>query len=169
MNQASHASAAQADPMIGKTIAGRYRVDVLLGAGGMGAVYRAHDLVQERAVALKVLHPDIGRDPQIAKRFDREAQAASRLDHPNIVRVDDHGRDEDGAAFMVMELLEGGELQAQIGPDRPWPAARALDMLEQVLTGLAHAHAAGIVHRDLKPENIFLARDAQGQERAKIV
>src|SRR5690606_8675786 len=146
----------------------------LLGAGGMGAVYRAAQIgpgggagAAAGEVAVKVLHPDIGADPSISKRFDREAESAARLDHPHCVRVLDHGATADGIKYLVMELLVGEELTDHLG--HPWPAREALALLEQILDGLAHAHAQGIVHRDLKPENVFMVREAEGAPMAKLV
>ncbi|HVI01899.1 MAG TPA: serine/threonine-protein kinase, partial [Enhygromyxa sp.] len=155
------------EALVGRTLDDHYRLDKLLGAGGMGAVYKARHITLARDVAIKILHPDIGGDPSISKRFDREAQSASRLDHPNCVRVSDFGTTADGIKYLVMELLEGQELTARLG--QPWAPDAALALLEQVLAGLEHAHACGIVHRDLKPENVFLTRDAMGNEVAKIV
>jgi serine/threonine protein kinase len=155
------------EALVGQTVDGKYRLDKLLGAGGMGAVYKARDLTQERDVAIKILHPDIGGDPSISKRFDREAQSASRLDHPNCVRVSEFGTTSAGIKYLVMELLEGEELYARLG--KPWPPDAVLYVLEQVLAGLEHAHSCGIVHRDLKPENVFVTHDAEGNEVAKIV
>jgi len=155
------------DALIGQVLDDHYRLDELLGAGGMGAVYKAKHITLKRDVAVKVLHPDIGADPSISKRFDREAQSASRLDHPNCVRVTDFGSTAAGIKYLVMELLEGEELGDRLG--HPWEPDAALELLEQIFAGLAHAHAHGIVHRDLKPENVFLTRDFRGQEVAKLV
>jgi serine/threonine protein kinase len=153
--------------LVGQVLDGHYRLDRLLGAGGMGAVYKAHHTELQRDVAIKILHPDIGADPSISKRFDREAQSASRLDHPNCVRVTDFGTTSAGVKYLVMELLEGEELGARLG--KPWAPEAACVVLDQVLAGLEHAHHNGIVHRDLKPENVFLTRAPGGQENAKIV
>src|SRR5262245_57019272 len=100
--------------LVGQVLDGHYRLDRLLGTGGMGAVFRAHHVELRRDVAIKVLHPDIGADESISKRFDREAQSASRLDHPNCVRVTDFGTTNTGVKYLVMELLEGEELGAQL-------------------------------------------------------
>jgi serine/threonine protein kinase len=151
----------------GKTIVERYRVDEALGVGGMGAVFRGRHLGLKRDVAIKVLHPDLTRDPEISKRFDREAHSASRLDHPNCLRVTDVGSTEDGVKFMVMDLLSGGELADRLG--EPLSAERAVLMVLQILRGLEHAHEHGVVHRDVKPENIFITRDHDGREVLKLV
>ncbi|MEX1364885.1 MAG: serine/threonine-protein kinase [Nannocystaceae bacterium] len=151
----------------GKTIVGRYRVDEVLGLGGMGAVFRGRHLGLERDVAIKVLHPDLTRDPEISKRFDREAHSASRLDHPNCLRVTDVGSSEDGLKFMVMDLLAGQELAELVG--EPLAPDRAVLLVLQVLRGLEHAHENGVVHRDIKPENVFVTRDHDGREVLKLV
>jgi serine/threonine protein kinase len=152
--------------LVGQVLDGHYRLDRLLGAGGMGAVYKAHHTELQRDVAIKILHPDIGGDQSISKRFDREAQSASRLDHPNCVRVTDFGTTSEGVKYLVMELLEGEELGARLG--KPWAPEAACVVLDQIFAGLEHAHHHGIVHRDLKPENVFLTR-AGGREVAKLV
>jgi serine/threonine protein kinase len=153
--------------LVGQVIGGRYRVDAVLGFGGMGAVFRAHHLGLRRDVAVKVLHPDIGLDRRASMRFDREAQSASRLDHPNCVRVTDFGSTKNGIKYLVMELLEGTELKEML--DAPMRPARVVDIALQVLEGLAHAHHQGLVHRDLKPENIFITQNYRGQEVVKLV
>ncbi len=151
----------------GATIVERYRVDQVLGVGGMGAVFRGRHLGLERDVAIKVLHPDLTRDPEISKRFDREAHSASRLDHPNCLRVTDVGSTSDGMKFMVMDLLSGGELADRLG--EPLTAERSVLMVVQILRGLEHAHENGVIHRDVKPENIFITRDHEGREILKLV
>ena len=153
--------------LIGTVIHDRYRVDRLLGAGGMGAVFKAHHLGLRRDVALKVLRPELGRDPSTGKRFEREAHSVSRLDHPNCVRVTDFGTTEGGVKYLVMELLDGAELEASLG--QPWAPARAVDTIMQILEGLEHAHAVAVVHRDLKPENVFVTKDYRGHELVKLV
>ncbi|MBX7081009.1 MAG: serine/threonine protein kinase [Nannocystaceae bacterium] len=152
---------------MGRTIAERYRIDALLGVGGMGAVFRAHHLGLHRDVAIKVLHPSLGRDPEISARFDREARSASRLDHPNCLQVTDYGTTEHDMKFMVMQLLDGGELTRLLG--KPMPAMRALALVLQICRGLEHAHAQGVIHRDVKPENVFITKDHDGQEVLKLV
>jgi eukaryotic-like serine/threonine-protein kinase len=155
------------EALVGSTIHDRYRVDALIGAGGMGAVFKAHHTGLDRGVALKVLHPEIGRDESVSKRFDREAHSASRLDHPNCVRVTDFGTTANGTKYLVMELLEGGDLDGRLG--RRWAPEHAVATITQVLHGLEHAHHVGVVHRDLKPENIFVTADFRGHELVKIV
>jgi len=153
--------------LVGRTIADRYRVDELLGSGGMGAVFKGHHIGLERDVAIKVLHPSLGHDPEISARFDREARSASRLDHPNCVSVTDYGSTEDDMKFMVMQLLEGTELGRVLG--KPLAPLRAIELVLQIVRGLEHAHAQGVVHRDIKPENVFITRDHSGREVLKLV
>ena len=161
------------DPLVGAVLADRYRVLAPIGRGGMGAVYRVEHLTLKKELAVKLLHPELSRLDEIARRFEREAEAAARLDHPNIVTVTDFGRTADGLLFLVMELLDGPSLAEVIrpgldghepggGPGRPLAPARALAILRQILRALAEAHGRGIVHRDLKPENVVLVeRDGQ--------
>jgi len=153
--------------LLGTTIAERYRVDELLGIGGMGAVFKGRHLGLERDVAIKVLHAELTRDPELSARFEREAHSASRLDHPNCLAVTDVGSTENGLKFMVMQLLEGVELAEMMG--EPFPPDRAVVMVMQILSGLEHAHDKGVVHRDIKPENIFVTTDHAGRETLKIV
>ncbi len=153
--------------MIGTVLAGRYRIDAQLGEGGMGVVYRGHHLHLKRDFAIKVLHADITRDPDIARRFEREAQSAARLEHRNCIQVTEFGSTDEGMRYMVMQLLEGIELHELIrGPLEP---LRALDLFLQILAGLEHAHGRGVVHRDLKPQNVFVSRDGNGEEVLKLV
>ena len=153
------------DPIVGRLIADRYRVLAPLGRGGMGAVYRVEHVMLKKELALKFLHPELGRLDEVARRFEREAEAAARLDHPNIVAVTDFGRTPDGMLFLVMELLQGQSLTTVIRPDgagRPLPVDRALHIERQILRALEHAHASGIVHRDLKPDNVMIiTRDGE--------
>src|SRR5258708_30892898 len=126
----------------------------LSGEGGMGRVYRAEQLRLQRSVALKVLHREYSAVPEVGQRFEREAIAVARLDHPNCVAVQDFGRLPDGSLFLVMSYLQGVLLRtAMVG--EPFPIARALHVARHLLSGLAHAHNAGIIHRDVKPENVM--------------
>jgi serine/threonine protein kinase len=152
---------------IGQVLEGKYRVDGHLGRGGMAEVFRGHHLALERDVAIKVLLPELMQDPQMEARFSREAKSASRLDHPNCLRVTDYGTSPEGLKFMIMELLEGIDLEDWL--DRPMPPPRAIDLMLQILRGLEHAHKNGIIHRDLKPENVFVTRDHDRKETLKIV
>jgi serine/threonine protein kinase len=159
--------AEELDSLVGRTLAGRYRIDTLLGRGGMGAVFRAHHLLLKRDVAVKVLHPELVSNEDISKRFDREAQSAARLEHPNIMAVTEFGSTDDGMKYMVMQLLSGQELSdLLIGPMDP---LRAIELEIQILRGLEHAHGKGVIHRDLKPENVFVTQDHDGKEVLKLV
>jgi serine/threonine-protein kinase len=149
------------DPFIGTVVGERYRIVSRIGVGGMGAVYRAEHTMMRRDLAIKVLLPELGGKEEFARRFEREAESASRLTHPNIITTTDFGRTAEGSLFLVMEFLAGESLSDAIGAG-PMPTVRALAIQRQILRALEHAHAAGIVHRDLKPENIMLVeRDGQ--------
>src|SRR3989442_12570339 len=138
---------------------GRYEIRSKIGEGGMGEVYRAGDQRLNRDVAIKVLPATLSQDPDRLRRFEQEAQAASSLNHPNILAVYDVGT-HDGAPYVVSELLEGDTLRERLdGP--PMPQRKTVDHATQIARGLAAAHARNIVHRDLKPENIFIAGDGQ--------
>ncbi|HVZ74845.1 MAG TPA: protein kinase [Polyangia bacterium] len=149
------------DPLIGTVVGDRYRIVSRIGVGGMGAVYRAEHTMMRRDLAIKVLLPELGGKDEFARRFEREAESASRLAHPNIIAVTDFGHMPDGALFLAMEFLAGESLGDVIHAG-PVPRERALKVIRQILRGLDHAHAAGVVHRDLKPDNIMLVeRDGQ--------
>ncbi|HET6583385.1 MAG TPA: protein kinase, partial [Nannocystaceae bacterium] len=156
-----------ADPLVGSVFAERYRIEAMLGEGGMGTVYRAHHMGLDCAVAVKLLHPALTADDVVARRFDREAVALSKLDHPNCLRVLDAGTSPSGAKYIVMPLLDGQELRALI--TGPLPLPRAVELTSQILRGLEHAHRRGLIHRDLKPENVLVVRDDDGKEVAKLV
>jgi serine/threonine protein kinase len=148
---------AEAEPdLIGIEVDGRYRVIELIGEGGMGKVYLAEHVEIGKRVALKVLHPSYSRMPDLVERFRREARAASKIGHPNIVDVTDSGTTGDGSVYFVMEFLEGVELGSVIEREGAIEVARSLKIATQICRALAAAHAQGIVHRDLKPENVFL-------------
>jgi Tol biopolymer transport system component len=138
---------------------GPYKIVSIIGAGGMGQVYRAVDTRLEREVAVKVLSPALSRDREQLRRFEQEARAAGMLNHPNVLSIYDIGG-EDGNRFIVSELLEGGSLRARIR-EGAIPPRKAIDYAVQIARGLAAAHEKGIVHRDLKPENLFLTVDGQ--------
>jgi eukaryotic-like serine/threonine-protein kinase len=138
---------------------GDYEIQLLLGAGGMGEVYRARDLRLRRDVAIKVLPAFASSDPERLRRFEQEATAAAALDHPNILAVHQMGT-YDGVPYLVSELLEGETLREQVKRG-PMALRRAMDYGIQIARGLAAAHEKGIVHRDLKPENLFVTKDGR--------
>ena len=144
------------DPRVGSIIGGRYRVVRLLGSGGMGAVYEVVHTVIQRPFALKVLHPRLATSPAALQRFRNEARVAGAIGHPGIARAFDVGRDEGGEPFLVLELLEGHDLETELARAAPLPIVRVLQMGIDMADALAAAHAAGVVHRDLKPANVFL-------------
>jgi len=144
--------------LVGRTL-GHYRILSRIGQGGMGVVYRAHDERLDRDVAVKVLPEDVADDPDRLARFEREARAVARLDHPSLLAIHDFGR-EAGLTFAVTELLEGETLRDRLSSEgMGWP--KVAEIGAAVAEGLAAAHGKGVVHRDLKPENIFLARDGR--------
>lgn len=153
-------SGAPSDSLTGRVLDGRYRVGARVARGGMASVYEATDLRLDRTVAIKVMHPGLGDDDEFAARFVREARAAARLSHPNVVSVYDQGED-DGVVFLAMELVPGHTLRDTVGKEAPMSPLRALALLEPVLSALAAAHRAGLIHRDVKPENVLIADDGR--------
>jgi serine/threonine protein kinase len=149
-----------------RTIEGRYRLDKLLGRGGMGAVYQANDLRLQRNVAVKILGSSFFGDAQALRRFEHEAQASARLIHPNIITVHDYGVLNTAGAYLVMELVGGETLRSILQRDGRIPGMRAADWLEEILAAVGVAHTAGVIHRDLKPDNIFITH---GDKRAAKV
>src|SRR5215467_14521014 len=143
----------------GNLLAGKYKLESLLGAGGMGQVYRAQNLVIGRTVAIKVLNEAHARDAALVQRFLREARAANIVRHPHVVDVLDIGQGYDGVPFIVQEFLEGRDLAYHTARNGgKLPVDTALRILLPVIDAVGFAHKKGVVHRDLKPENIFLAR-----------
>jgi serine/threonine-protein kinase len=149
------------DPLLGRTLGGKFTLESILGTGAMGAVYRARHVILDAVFAVKVMHEDIAVDPTFAARFHREARAASRLDHPNVIRVVDFGEEPDGHLYIVMEYVEGYDLFQLLRRDAPLSETRIVDLLAQALSGVAAAHDMGVVHRDLKPENIMVGPNDQ--------
>ena len=153
---------------IGTVLAGRYRIDGVLGSGGMGRVYHGQHTSIGKAVAVKVLHAALGKNTEAAARFQREAMASGRLDHPNIVGVMDFGVLDDGCLYLVMEALEGEHLGKRLQREKQIAWQEALLITRSILFGLRHAHDRGVVHRDIKPDNIFLA-NKDGDHVVKIL
>lgn len=157
------------DALVGRTLAGGYRVVDHIASGSMGEVYRAEQANLGRAVAVKVMSNTLVADPQMVARFNNEARAASSLNHPNCVRVYDYGETPDGRPYIVMELLQGQELAGLLARDRRPPVSRVLDITLQILSALDEAHGLGVVHRDLKPENVFVLPQRGGGDLVKVV
>ena len=158
-----------ATELIGMVVDGRYRLDATLGRGGMGLVYRATHIGLRRQVAVKILHPSLAASPDVRSRFEREALAVGKVDHPNCVATYDVGRLPDGSLYLAMELLEGKSLADVLEQEGQLAPGRALHILAHILRGLGSIHAAGLIHRDIKPENIFLIRQGDDMDFAKIL
>src|SRR6266852_4287476 len=157
---------------VGQVLDDKYRLEHLLGQGGMGAVYLATHLGTERYVALKLIAPEFMRNPEFVERFKREARAAGRLRHPNVVDVTDFGfsgNRADRVAYLVMEYLDGCTLSDVLAEEKRLPLYWVVDILEQVCAAVHEAHRQGIVHRDLKPDNIWLEPNGLGGYRIKVL
>ncbi len=150
------------DARIGQVLLGRYQVRRVVADGGMGRVYEALDMVERRNCAVKVLHPDVVRDPVAVERFKREFEVSQLLPHQHIVEVIDFQPTHDGSFGLVMEFLYGEELRATLKREGVMPPERIVRMLSQIAIGLDEAHARKLVHRDLKPDNIFLCQTREG-------
>ncbi len=155
--------------LCGRILDGKYKIQGILGEGGMGTVYEGSHVDLGRAVAIKVLHPNQARKPEAVQRLYQEARSAGSIGHPNICEVYDVGRFDDGSPFLVMERLDGETLADRVSSDGALPFDFVVDVMSQVLSGLVGAHAKGIVHRDIKPENIFLTRRVGLPPVAKIL
>jgi len=149
--------------MVGEVLAGRYEIEELVGAGGMSSVYRAHDRLLDRKVALKVMHQHYGDDPEYVERFRREARSVASLSHPNVVTVIDRG-EHGSRQFIVFEYVDGENLKQLIERRGPAPVELALELAIQIGSALSFAHQHGLVHRDVKPQNVLL----NGDGRAKV-
>ncbi len=145
--------------LVGDTLSDRYRIVSRIAGGGMGEVYRAHDLLLDRTVAVKILMPSLANDLELVARFKAEARAAARLNHPNVVAVHDWGSEDERTYYMVMEFVSGTDLRDVIVGRGPMDPAHAIDIVRDVANALAAAHATGLIHRDVKPENVLIARD----------
>ncbi|MDB4880777.1 MAG: hypothetical protein JWL60_2223 [Gemmatimonadetes bacterium] len=157
------------DPLLGQLLADRYRIQRLLGEGGMGRVYLAEHERMGRRSAVKVMSPSQASTPEAISRFNREAANASRIHQPNVAAIYDFGETPEGILYLAMEYVEGETLTALIGREGALSAARAAELVGQIAEGLHSAHALGIVHRDLKPDNILVTRHHDGREWVKIV
>lgn len=160
---------AKDDPLIGSLVAERFEVQALLGRGGMGAVYRALHVHMKKVVALKILHPAMSINPEMAARFEREAVAAGRLQHPGIVAATDFGRLDDGAFYLALEFVDGRSLSDVLKECGRLEEERALGIAFQMTAALSAAHLEGIVHRDLKPDNVMLIRTDDEEDFVKVL
>jgi serine/threonine protein kinase len=157
------------DPLAGRVLDDKYRLDSRLGEGGMGTVYRATHLLIDRPVAVKVLHQRFVEDEAAQERFRREARAAGRLRHTNAVTVTDFGRTSDGCVYIVMELLEGRNLRELLAFESPLESGRAVALMLQVAAAVEAAHESGVIHRDLKPANIFIVQPKNAPPLVKVL
>jgi serine/threonine-protein kinase len=157
------------DPFVGRTLDEKYLVEEHLGAGGMGAVYRARHLSMDRPVAIKFLQQRLVEDEAARVRFHTEARAAVKLRHPNAVSVTDFGQTSEGVVYIVMELLEGRTLREILSREAPLETARAISIMLQTSDAVAAAHDAGIIHRDLKPSNILITQSADQPAAVKVL
>jgi len=156
------------DPMIGRVVAGRYRLESRLGEGGMGVVYRARHVLIDRVVALKLIRPDLRGETHLRAWMLREARAANRVDHAHIIDIHDIGETEEGELYLVMEYLVGTALSAELARG-PMSLSRGVDILEQMCAALGRAHDLGVVHRDLKSDNILLSTKGGRKDFVKIL
>jgi serine/threonine-protein kinase len=159
----------QKDPFLGTDILGRFRIDSKIGEGGMGAVYRGVQTSVNRPIAIKILLRNLVQQEKFVKRFQNEALAVSKLDHPNTIRIIDFGQVDESTLFIAMEFLEGEPLQKVLRTMGALPVRRVLHILSQVAQSLAEAHRKGIIHRDLKPDNLFLCRVGDDPDFVKVL
>jgi serine/threonine-protein kinase len=168
MATARSGSRSTKDTLLGKVVAGRYRLETLLGEGGMGVVYRARHVLIDRVVALKLIRPDLRGETHLRAWMLREARAANRVDHAHIVEIHDVGETEEGELYLVMEYLTGQSLSSEVSKGM-LPITRAVDILEQMTAALSRAHDLGVVHRDLKSDNIMLTVRGGRRDFVKIL
>ncbi|MDF3065782.1 MAG: serine/threonine protein kinase [Polyangiaceae bacterium] len=169
VNQATEIETDAAASLVGTVLAGRYRIERLLGSGGMGSVYRAEHVLMRKACAVKVLHREMTQVKEVVARFEREAVAAARIEHPHVATATDFGQLENGSFYLVLEFIEGRSLGQLIGELGSLPEERALVVARQIADALAAAHSSGIVHRDLKPDNVMLVAKDDGSDFVKVL
>jgi serine/threonine protein kinase len=157
------------DIPVGELLAGKYRVERVLGAGGMGVVVQVKQVPTDAVFALKFLRPSVARDAVAAKRFLREAAAAGRIQSPHVVRISDVGELASGVPYLVMDFLDGTTLDKVLAGDKRLALEQACDYALQLAEGLAAAHAMGVLHRDVKPANLYVCHAGEGAETLKIV
>jgi serine/threonine protein kinase len=156
------------ESLVGAVLGGRYLIERLIGEGGMGAVYQAEHMHMHKRLAVKVLHTEMGRLPEVVARFEREAMAAAHIEHPNVAAATDFGKLDDGSFFLVLEYVEGKSLR-DAADSGALALERALHIAQQMASALSRAHALGIVHRDLKPENVMLVTRDGAADFVKIL
>jgi diguanylate cyclase (GGDEF)-like protein len=169
MTELQDSSATPADSLVGTLVDGKYRIERVIGSGGMATVYAATRIQIGDMAAIKVLTPESTAVPLAVARFQREVRAAARIKHPNVISVYDFGTLPDGRAYMVMEYVTGESLREELKRTGPLPFERAVQLMTAVCAAIHTAHGEGIIHRDLKPENIMLARMRDGSETVKVV
>ncbi|MGL5747414.1 MAG: protein kinase domain-containing protein, partial [Weissella cibaria] len=147
---------------INQLIGDRYRIIEPLGEGGMANVYRAHDIILDRDVSLKLMRLDMRDNESVRRRFENEIAATSALIHPNIIQVYDYGEDG-GSQYLVSEYVSGMDLKRYIAERQPIPVTRVIDIMSEILAGVGEADKAGIVHRDLKPQNILINQNGEAK------
>ena len=163
---------ATAASLIGQVLDGKYRLDSLIGKGGMGAVFRGHHVAMDRRVAVKIIHPELSAEPEVGRRFAREAKGTFAVDSAHAIKVLDFAASTTphaGLLYMVMEYLDGRTVSKELEVDGPLAPRRALHVVRQVAEALAAAHRVGIIHRDIKPENIMLIRVGDDPDYAKVL
>jgi eukaryotic-like serine/threonine-protein kinase len=158
----------ETDPLIGQVIADRYRIAAILGRGGMGVVYRVEHVHIGKIMAMKLLSGELAHDPQMLKRFQREAQAVSKLGHPNTVQIFDFGS-SDRLAYLVMEYLPGRDLATLIDEHGPLPFSRVAQIAAQIAASVGEAHQSGVIHRDIKPENVMILDSREQRDFVKVL
>ncbi len=168
MSGSSRAKGGEPDPRIGSLLADRYRIDALVGEGGMGKVYSAEHVLMRKRLAVKVLRRELSHVPDIVARFEREAMAAGNIEHPNVAGATDFGKLPDGSVFLVLEFVSGHSLRDEMAR-AVFPVERALHITRQIAGALSAAHARGIVHRDLKPENVMLVEKGGDPDFVKVL